>query len=258
MPAGSELFLDTRSLSTSHRRLASLLAPGMTVLDVGCGSGAITRGIAEAVSPGGMVLGIDVSAELIGHAIRGGEGANLTYEVADIHLLDRPASFDVASAARVLQWLSDPMPALRAMIDAVKPGGTVVVLDYDHTKLEWDPEPPAAVGRFYDAFLQWRAETGFDNELARHLPAMLRQAGLLEVSESDESEVATRGERDFATRVALWPNIIATRGHQLVGDGALREAERSRAEAEFRSWIETDAERQVLRLSAVVGTRPLG
>jgi ubiquinone/menaquinone biosynthesis C-methylase UbiE len=53
--------LPQRSLETSHRRLAELLRPGMAVLDVGCGAGAITRGIAEAVAPGGHALGLDVT-----------------------------------------------------------------------------------------------------------------------------------------------------------------------------------------------------
>ena len=230
----------------------------MSVLDVGCGSGAITRGVADAVGPDGTVLGIDVSIELVGSALRSCDGvANLSFEVADIHQLERPAEFDVVNAARVLQWLADPMPALRAMVEAVRPGGTVIVLDYDHTKLEWDPEPPSAVGRFYDAFLQWREEAGMDNRLAEHLPAMFRSAGLIDIEASDEAEIAERDDEDFATRVALWPDVIATRGHQLVGDGVLSEAERSRAESEFRRWIEDDAERQLLSLSAVTGTRPL-
>ena len=51
MPAGTEGILDARSLGEDHAVLAALLRPGMTVLDVGCGTGAITRGIARAVSP---------------------------------------------------------------------------------------------------------------------------------------------------------------------------------------------------------------
>ena len=65
MPSGSELFLDRRSLSTDHRALAAALAPGMSVLDVGCGSGAITRGIADAVGPTGSVVGTDINLSLI-------------------------------------------------------------------------------------------------------------------------------------------------------------------------------------------------
>ena len=43
MPEGTTAILDARSLATAHRRLAALLSPGLAVLDVGCGTGAITR-----------------------------------------------------------------------------------------------------------------------------------------------------------------------------------------------------------------------
>ena len=39
--------LDRRTLERDHRRLAELLKPGMAVLDVGCGTGAITAGLRE-------------------------------------------------------------------------------------------------------------------------------------------------------------------------------------------------------------------
>ncbi|WP_277679507.1 class I SAM-dependent methyltransferase [Gracilibacillus dipsosauri] len=45
--------IDNRKLSTSHQRLAEILQEGMAVLDVGCGTGAITRGIAETVGEKG-------------------------------------------------------------------------------------------------------------------------------------------------------------------------------------------------------------
>src|SRR5215471_9919935 len=60
--------LDRRTLHKNHRCLAAVLASGMSVLDVGCGTGAITKGIAEAVGPTGRVVGIDRDPGLIARA----------------------------------------------------------------------------------------------------------------------------------------------------------------------------------------------
>lgn len=92
MPPGTEKLLDVRSLATDHAALAVLLRPGMTVLDVGCGTGAITRGIAHAVSPEGAVCGIDISAELIARASAAAGHRNLRFEVGDIHEKRREAA----------------------------------------------------------------------------------------------------------------------------------------------------------------------
>ena len=70
MPSETAAILDRRSLARDHRRLAAMLRPGQRVLDVGCGTGAITRGIVEAVGPGGRVLGVDANRELIDAARR--------------------------------------------------------------------------------------------------------------------------------------------------------------------------------------------
>ena len=85
MPEGTSAILDTRSLATAHRRLAALLRPGLSVLDVGCGTGAITRGIAETVGPEGRVVGVDVNASMIDKARAAHRGVpGLSFEVADV------------------------------------------------------------------------------------------------------------------------------------------------------------------------------
>ena len=60
--------LDRRTLHEDHRCLAGVLARGMLVLDVWCGTGAITKGIAGVVGPTGRVLGIDRDQGLIARA----------------------------------------------------------------------------------------------------------------------------------------------------------------------------------------------
>ena len=256
MPRGTERFLDSRSLFSDHRRLAELLAPGMSVLDVGCGSGAITRGIAEVVGRAGSVVGVDVSEALLAHAVAShSDHANLSFEAADVFRLGYREEFDLVTAARVLQWLADPPAALASMVAAVKPGGTIVVLDYSHTKSHWEPDPPTEFTSFYEAFLRWRAGAGMDNVLADHLAEMLREVGLRDVEVTDEIELTSRGDADFDRRMALWPGVIATRGHQIVADGMLAEHERAAAAEALAAWLATDARSQSLYLLAASATR---
>jgi ubiquinone/menaquinone biosynthesis C-methylase UbiE len=56
----------------------------MVVLDVGCGSGAITRDIADAVGPTGKVVGVDLNDQLLAMAANHARlRAKLTFELGD-------------------------------------------------------------------------------------------------------------------------------------------------------------------------------
>jgi ubiquinone/menaquinone biosynthesis C-methylase UbiE len=256
MPEGTSAILDTRSLETGNRRLAALLRPGLSVLDVGCGTGAITRGIAEAVGPQGRVVGVDVNASMIDKARAAHSGVpGLSFDVADVHALPAVSAFDIVTASRVLQWLADPGAALRAMAAAAKPGGRVVVLDYNHEKAAWTPELPPSMRRFYTAFLTWRAAAGMDNAIADHLRDLFARAGLDELVTTDQHEVARRGDGDFETRAGIWAAVAAMRGHQMVADGAISEAGRQAAEADYLAWLRAGAS-HVQYLLAVEGVRP--
>ena len=256
MPEGTHAILDIRSLASDHRRLAGLLVPGLAVLDVGCGTGAITRGIADAVGPSGRVVGVDVTPGFIEEARRRHAGvAHLTFALADIHTFHTDARFDVVTTARVLQWLSRPDEAVRAMTALARPGGRIVALDYSHEKIAWDPAPPDSMRRFYAAFLAWRAEAGMDNLIADHLVRLLEVADLDAIRSSGQHETATRGDPDFAVRAGIWADVAATRGHQMVTDGAVDEPTRAAAEHDYRDWVATKAQRQTMYLLAVDGVR---
>src|SRR5215472_10071551 len=81
--------LNRRTLRQDHRYLASILRTGMDILDVGCGTGAITADIAKAVGPDGAALGIDRDDANVAGAVQqyGGIG-NLRFETVDILSLD--------------------------------------------------------------------------------------------------------------------------------------------------------------------------
>ena len=255
-PAATGAILDRRSLAASHRRLAEILRPGLSVLDVGCGTGSITRGIAMAVGPTGRVVGVDVNVAFIEKARQAHGGVpGLSFEVRDIRTAPLSETFDVVTASRTLGWLADPEGMLRAMVAATRPGGIVIALEYNQDKIEWTPQPPGSMSRFYTAFRRWRGESGMDNEMADHLATLFERAGLEKLAVTEQHEIATRGEPGFAEQAGVWSDVAASRGHQLVADGAITERERSLAETEYRRWVETTAERQLMYMLAAEGTR---
>lgn len=58
---------------------------------------------------------------------------------------------EAVRGGRTPKWLADLLAALRKMAAATKPGGRVVVLDYNHEKIRWEPDPPASMQAFYAA-----------------------------------------------------------------------------------------------------------
>ncbi len=257
MPQGTQRILNARSLPTAHQRLAALLRPGLTVLDVGCGTGAITRDVAVFVGPHGQTVGVDANPALIQEARRlHGAVPSLSFEVHDVYTLPFRSAFDLVSAARVLQWLARPLDALSMLVGAAKPGGRIILLDYNHEKLVWHPPPPASMRMFYTAFLRWRAEAGMDNAVADHLAELCAQAGLVDIVATPQPEATQRTDPDFTARLELWAEVAATRGRQMVSDGAITEGQRAAAEAEYRGWLHETAVSQRLYLVTVEGTRP--
>jgi SAM-dependent methyltransferase len=244
--------LDRRTLARDHPALASRLAPSLRVLDVGCGTGAITRGIADAVGPGGAVVGIDRDAGLIARAIAAhGALDNLRFEVREVSDLDMPCAFDLVSAARTLQWVADVPAALRRMIGALAPGGRLVLLDYDHADNAWDPAPPSEFAAFYRCFLAWREANGWDNRMASHLPAILAAVGVRDTTSEVADEITTRGDADFEERSRLWAEVVDGLGPALVQAKACDPALVRDARQAFEDWRRSTLQRQTLALRVV-------
>src|SRR5688500_2652203 len=110
----------------------------MKVLDAGCGTGAITVGIAEI---GADAVGLDRDASLLAQAPT---RENLRFVQGDLLTMDFDSEFDVVATARCLQWIdTEKLPvAIHHLVRAVSPGGLLAVLDYDHTQHSWTPDPP--------------------------------------------------------------------------------------------------------------------
>ena len=251
--------LSRRTLERDHRWLLEVLEPGMRVLDVGCGVGAIAAGIARAVGPSGSVLGIDRDEPLLAIARRDHQGVvNLSFELRDVLALEPSRVFDVVTASRTLQWVADVPQALERMHAAARPDGFVVVLDYVHEQNSWDPHPPDAFRVFYRAFLEWRTANGWDNRLGGRLESLFAAAGLRHIRSYDAHEVAERGAPGFEPATAIWPAVVQGLGRQLVDAGYIDEPSRLEAERACDAFVRGVLMRQVLSLRCVIGRAASG
>jgi trans-aconitate methyltransferase len=104
--------------------LLDLLAPqpGEHILDLGCGTGALTQQIADR---GATVIGIDSAASMIAQAQQ--NYPNLSFQVADATNLLFVEQFDAIFSNAVLHWVKPPEAAIASMWQALKPGGRLVV-----------------------------------------------------------------------------------------------------------------------------------
>jgi len=108
------------------------VAPGMTVLDAACGTGVATLPAAERVRPGGRVVAVDFSPEMLALASEKASRRallNIDWRLEDITALQLPpASFDAVLCLFAL-FNVDDMPALAAMLwRLVRPGGRLVIV----------------------------------------------------------------------------------------------------------------------------------
>jgi SAM-dependent methyltransferase len=106
------------------------VAAGQTALDVGCGTGALTRVLVErlgasqvgAAEPSEAFLGI-VREQLPGVDVRRGRAEELPFE---------DGRFDVVLAQLVVHFMADPVRGLREMARVSRPGGVVAANVWDH------------------------------------------------------------------------------------------------------------------------------
>jgi 2-polyprenyl-6-hydroxyphenyl methylase / 3-demethylubiquinone-9 3-methyltransferase len=99
---------------------------GKRVLDVGCGGGLLTEGMAGL---GAQVTGIDLSEKALGvarlHLLESGRSVDYRLIAAETLAAEAPASFDTVTCLEMLEHVPDPASTIKACATLVKPGGQV-------------------------------------------------------------------------------------------------------------------------------------
>jgi 2-polyprenyl-6-hydroxyphenyl methylase/3-demethylubiquinone-9 3-methyltransferase len=99
---------------------------GLRVVDVGCGGGILSEGLARL---GGEVLGIDLSEDLLDvadlHGLDAGVGVSYRKISAEALAAEQPGSFDVVTCMEMLEHVPSPVSVVQACAKLIKPGGKV-------------------------------------------------------------------------------------------------------------------------------------
>ena len=101
------------------------LAGDETVLDAGCGSGAVTAMLLERL-PEGQVVAVDSSPEMVEHAREALDPARATVFVADLAGFDLDTAVDAVFSNAVFHWIMDHDALFGCLHRALKPGGRLV------------------------------------------------------------------------------------------------------------------------------------
>lgn len=121
------------------RLLKDYVKQGMTVLDVGCGSGYFSLGMSRLVGPTGQVVSVDTKTEAIAALRKKAEQAGLSRRIGarvcskkDLELGEMNGKVDFALAVYVLHHASDAARLMSNVYRALKPGGKFLVVEPKH------------------------------------------------------------------------------------------------------------------------------
>ena len=159
---------------------------GWNCLEIGAGDGSVARWMAAKVGPAGRVLATDIDLRFVLQDCSANP-ANMDVSVHDIVTGSLPeVAFDLIHARLVLIWLPERLRVLDKLVKALKPGGWLLIEDYD-TQLvppelaTSDPTAAAKFAKVRDALLELMTRSGLGHTYARELHHRLRERGLMQV-----------------------------------------------------------------------------
>lgn len=183
------------------------VSAGWRCLEIGAGGGSVAEWLCRRVGPTGSVVATDLDTRFI-DAI---EAHNLTTHRLDVLADDAPSrDFDVVHARLLVEHVGTA--AIPRLIDALRPGGVLVLEDYDMASVAVWPDEPL-ITRATGAVIEIMVANGFDPWFGRKLVGELSAAGLTDVDAAGRLRVVRGGTPETAfsrlTIAALRDLIVA-------------------------------------------------
>jgi SAM-dependent methyltransferase len=228
-----------RTIENSAAYLSPHLAPGLSLLDVGCGPGTITVEFADRLAPG-RVVGLDAAAEVIDKAAEFAR-PNLEFVVGNAYQLPfDDGTFDIVHSHQTLQHLAHPVEMLREMKRVAKRGGVVAARDVDYAGTIWFPQLPG-LDAWLDLYERVHRSNGGEPDAGRRLKAWALEAGFSDVA-------ATASIWNFSSDLdrEWWGSMWEVRVLQsafagdALGKGLATQAELEQISAGWQEWANSE------------------
>ena len=194
----ARLSVVARVMAPTTERLLDRFEPlgELTVIDAGCGGGDVSFELAERVGPNGRVIGFDLDEIKLASAREEAEQRNASHvEFYKGSVMEKwPAEGAALVYVRfVLTHLPVPEALLFRAMEALSPGGMIVVEDVDFGGHFCDPDCPA-FSRYSELYAEAARQRGADAFIGRRLARMLATAGFADVDSALVQPYGRSGE----------------------------------------------------------------
>ncbi len=228
---------------------AAGIGPGMHVLDLGTGLGHVARQALELVGPTGTVVGVDREAPLLAAAEQRRTADNLRFMQADVRTVTFDQPLDAIVCRLLLFHLPDADAVLRHHRKNLRPGGTLLAMDFDMGAARSEPEVPLVRTALDWVEAAFRA-AGASPRIGARLVPMLHVAGFADVQSFGVQAYFAAGD---PAGPALLSGIVRSLSRPILAAGIATEAELGLGTLPQRVRDAMDAADAVLLAPTVAG-----
>jgi ubiquinone/menaquinone biosynthesis C-methylase UbiE len=188
------------------------ISEGMNCLDAGSGPGEVMRLLGTRVGPTGHVTGVDVDAtigEETLNILNATVGDQFSFQALDLETAtDFPnAPYDLVYARLTIIHMKNPLATLSRLWDLVKPGGFLLIQDYDMTYTHIYPSL-WAFGEFQNVLFHTFDAGGKDYRIGSRMPRLFVEAGIGEPIGTDVYGILQPLQRIYPMLLAVYQSLL--------------------------------------------------